>query len=342
MIKKTNTVLGIFTESIGLYFSNFDKFLKYMTFPVLGQIAGLILVFFTTYFFSINMSKLIDKYPSLNSLSTLFIISIFISLPGLAILCKAFWEYLVAYGSINSMYENMIHSGKVYDFDAHTELVKRRAVTFIGIWFLFGFFTIIAICPLMWVICAIFAVYFILVFQVYTFEPELSPFGCVKKSLQLIKGNFKATFMLMCLIGALTYILIPQIIIKGFDSIGISIALSNAILPFVNLIPELDFSIYGLGAIKHSDIALFTIQTLIAQILIQYTLPLRSILWSMWYKELNNGIPKQDFSPTKKHKSSKRPSEKLMESSKKKYSKKKLDNNIIRRAMEKDDEEDFS
>ena len=29
MAKKTQTPIGIFMESIGLYFSNFDKFLKY-------------------------------------------------------------------------------------------------------------------------------------------------------------------------------------------------------------------------------------------------------------------------------------------------------------------------
>ena len=94
MTKKQKNSLSIFTESVGLYFSNFDKFIKYMTFPVLGQIAGLILVFFTTYFYTINMPKLIDKFPNLNNLSTLIVISIRISLPGLAIFCKAFWEYL--------------------------------------------------------------------------------------------------------------------------------------------------------------------------------------------------------------------------------------------------------
>ena len=339
MTKKQKTALGIFTESVGLYFSNFDKFLKYMTFPVLGQIAGLIIVFFTTYFYTINMPKLIDKYPQLNDFGTLIAISVLISLPGMAIFCKAFWEYLVAYGSVNSMLENMLRSGKVYDFEAHTELIKRRAFSFIGLWFLFGIFSLIAICPLMWIICAVFAIYFVLVFQVFTFEPELSPFGCVKKSLMLVKGHFRDTFMLFALVGALTYIAVPQIVVKGFDAAGINLAFSNAILPFVNLLPEFDFTMYGLGAIKHSDMALFTIQTIIAQILIQYTLPLRSILWSMWYKELNNGLPKQEL-PTKKRKSKKRPSEKLMEASKKKYSKKKIDDNILRRAMEKDDDED--
>ena len=336
MAKKENTTFGIFAESIGLYFSNFDKFVRYMTFPVLGQLAGLILVFLTTYFYSVNMPKLIDKIPALNSYGTLILISVIISLPGLAIFCKAFWEYLVAYGAVNSMLENMLRSGKVYDFEAHTELIKRRSVSFIGLWLLFGIFSLVAVCPLMWIICAVFAIYFVLVFQVFTFEPELSPVGCVKKSLMLVKGHFGSTFMLFAFIGLLTYLLIPQIIVKGFDAIGLNLAFSNAVMPFVKLLPELDFSAYGLASITHSDMAMFTIQTTVAQILIQYTLPMRSILWSMWYKELNNGLPKQELPATKKKK--KRPSEKLMEASRKKYSKQKLDDNIIRRAMEKDDE----
>lgn len=341
MAKKQKTTLNILTESVGLYFSNFDKFFKYMTFPVLGQIAGLVIVFFTTYLYTINMPKLIDKYPDLNSLSTLIIISVIISLPGLAIFCKAFWGYLVAYGAVNSMLDNLLRSGRVYDFEAHTELIKRRALPFIGLWLLFSIFSLIAICPLMWIICAIFAVYFVLTFQVFTFEPELSPIGCVKKSLILIKGKFAPTLMLFALIGALTYILIPQIITSGLDAIGVSTALANSIMPFVKLFPEIDFSKYGISPITHLQIAVFTIEVTITQILIQYTLPLRSILWSMWYKELNNGIPSQDLPKTKKKKSSKRPSEKLMEASHKKFSskKQKLDDNILKRAMEKDDEE---
>ena len=55
MSKKNNTPLGIFTEAIGLYFSNFDKFVKYMTFPVLGQVTGLGVVFLLTYFYTKNI-----------------------------------------------------------------------------------------------------------------------------------------------------------------------------------------------------------------------------------------------------------------------------------------------
>ena len=164
MTKKSNNVFSIFTEAIGLYFSNFGKIIKYMSFPVLGQIAGLMLVFFITYFYTLNLPKLIEKYPNLNNFNTLLILSIIITLPGLAIFVKAFWEYIVAYGAINSMYENISKSGRVYDFRAHTELITRRAPAFIGLWLILGIFTTLAILPPFWIICGIFAVYFVIVF----------------------------------------------------------------------------------------------------------------------------------------------------------------------------------
>ena len=338
MTKQNKTPLGIFAESIGLYFSNFDKFVQYMSFPVLGQIAGLGLVLLITFFYTQNLPNLIEKYPALNNFNALILLSIIITLPGLAIFIKAFWDYLVAYGAINSMLDNMLKSGRVYDFDAHTELVKRRSVPFVGLWFLFGIFSILAICPLFWVVCGILAIYFVLVFQIFTFEPELSPAGCVKRSLNLIKGHFASTFMLMTFVGLLTYLFIPQIVIKLFDIGNINNFFANLIMPIVSQLPDLNLQIYGLPEISKENIALFTIQTFVAQILIQYTLPLRSILWSMWYREL----AKADFKPketTSKKRKTKRPSEKLMEASRKKYSKKKLDPNILKRASEKDEED---
>lgn len=340
MSKKNNTPLGIFTEAIGLYFSNFDKFVKYMTFPVLGQIAGLGVVFLLTYFYTKNMPLILENIPALNNLTVLIVISILITLPGMAIFMKAFWEYLVAYGALNSMLENMLKSGRVYDFDAHTELIKRRTIPFVGLWFLFGVFSLLSLIPLLWVPCGVFAVFFVLVFQVFTYEPELSPVGCVKKSLQLVKGHFASTFMLLTLVGALTYILIPQLANKLFEISHITEFLANLFMPIINELPLSDWSsllayVY-LPPLKAEEISLFVVTTIVAQIFIQYTLPLRSILWGMWYKKLNGSIPK--IAEKRKSAKSKRPSEKLMEESHKKYSSKKLDRNILKRVMEKDDE----
>lgn len=342
MSKKNKTPLGIFTESIGLYFSNFDKFVRYMTFPVLGQIVGLGLVFLLTYFYAKTMPNIISTIPVLDNFALLLTIAILITLPGLAIFMKAFWEYLVAYGAVNSMLENMLKSGKVYDFDAHTDLIKRRTIPFVGLWLLFGIFSMISVIPFFWVPCAVFAIFFVLVFQVFTFEPEESPIGCVKRSLQLVKGHFATTFMLMALVGALTYIFVPQLVNMFCEYTHITMFFANMILPIVKELPIGDWNnilAYAyLPPLQAEKIAMFTITTFIAQIFIQYTLPLRAILWSMWYKELNGGklyIAKED-KPTKK--TSKKPSEKLMESSNKKYSSKKIDRNILKRAMGKDEE----
>lgn len=346
MSKKKNTPLSIFAESIGLYFSNFDKFVKYMTFPVLGQIAGLSLVLLLTFFYSKNMPLLIEKFPSLNNLPLLVTIAILIALPGMIIFLKAFWEYLVAYGAVNSMLENLLKSGRVYDFDAHTELIKRRIIPFVGLWFLFGVFSLLSAIPFFWVPCGVFAVFFVLVFQVFTFEPELSPIGCAKRSLLLVKGHFASTFMLMALVGTLTYILIPQLINLFCDYTHINIALKNAILPIIKELPIAEWNTFlaylYLPPLKIEEIAMFTTTTFIAQIFIQYTLPLRSILWAMWYKELNGGKlfgNNSNDKEKKSKKSSRKPSEKLMETSHKKYSSKKIDKNILKRAMEKPDEE---
>lgn len=338
MAKKIKSVFEVLMESVGLYFSQIDKFIKYMTFPVLGQIVGLGIIFITTYYYTQNMPKLIDKYPNLNELWIIVSLSVLITLPGLIIFCKAFWDYLVAYGAINSMFVNLQKSGKLYDFDAHNELIRRRCFSYVGLWMIFGIFSAIAICPLFWVICAVFAIYFILSFQVFTFEPELSPAGCLKKSLLLIRGHFAQTFSLLIIIAGLTYIIIPQIFMTAFEYTGIITALSNGLMPFIENIPELNFEPYGMGIITHSHYAAIIVSTVVAQILIQYTLPLRSLLWSNWYKELNSGIAEPEIPSNSKNKQKKRPSEKLMAASKKKFSKKKLDDNILRRAMEQDDE----
>ena len=340
MTKKNKTPLGIFIESVGLYFSNFNQFVKYMTFPVLGQVLGLSLTLFFTYIYSKNLPFLIDKYSIFNNFSTLVLISVVVALPGMIIFIKAFWEYLVAYGAVNSMLENMLKSGRVYDFSAHTELIKRRTSSFVGLWLILGVFSCLASFPLFWVPAGVIAVYLVLVFQVFTYEPELSPAGCIKKSFNLIKGHFFSTFMLIMFAGLLGWVLIPQIFNYVMNLAGINNFLANLISNLTEIFPlnEINGALtpVGLPAITNRDVADFFVTTTIAQIVIQYTLPLRSIMCGLWYRELNGALPAQVNS---KKSSKKRPSEKLMEESHKNLSvkSKKLDRNILKRAMEKDE-----
>lgn len=299
MAKVKNSVWGIFAQSVKLYFSNFGSFFKYLAFPVFGQILGIILTFSAAYFYAVNLPKYITQDGLFDNFSMIFLILIAIILPGLLIFAKAFWEYLVAYGAINSMVDNMLKSGKVYDFPAHTQLITRRTANFVGLWFLLGFFTIIGIFPLFWVIAGILFVYFVLIFQVFTFEPDKSPLGCFQKSVLIIKGNFARTLGLMALLGALTYWILPDLTKFLFDSVNIISFLAIPFDAWANQLPideinKLLAQTPTAYQITSLMIAKSVICSFLSYIVICLTLPLRSICWALWYKSLNKPESKLD------------------------------------------------
>ena len=312
MAKTDKTVFEVFFKGAKLYFKNFDKFAKYMAFPVFGQVVGIFLIFGTLYLYLTNIQIKIE-YPA--SLYLPFIVTI----PGFIIFLKAFWEYLVAYGSVNSMVENMTKSGKLYDIDAHTELIQRRSPSFIGLWMLLGLFSLTAINPLFTPLACIVFVYFILIFQVFVFEPEISPIGCFKRSIEIIKHNFARTLGLLAIVGGLTYLLLPAIVeLKTFSVIINHTA--AFIEPFVKLLPinsiNTTLEYHRLPTIMTIDVARLIIKAGVSGCIIAFTLPLRSICWALWYKALNKNQTTSKVSTKKK-----------------KYKTKQLDPEIIARAM---------
>ena len=103
----------VFFEGIKIYVLNIHKFLLYMAFPVLGQIVGLFLIFGLTFWFTQNMQDIAVKYQSLNNMSTMITLIVVSVIPGLLILIKAFWDYLVAFVALNSMTEGYMNTGRV-------------------------------------------------------------------------------------------------------------------------------------------------------------------------------------------------------------------------------------
>jgi len=299
MAKIKDSVFDIFGEGVKLYFTNFGSFFKYMAFPVFGQILGIILSVLASYFYAANLPKWIVTGGIFDNFSMIFLILFLITLPGLLIFAKAFWDYLVAYGAVNSMVENMLKSGKVYDFPAHTELITRRTAGFVGVWLLLSLFVIVGMFPLFWVIAGILAVYFVLVFQVFTFEPQKSPIECFQKSMVIIKGNFARTVGLMALLGALTYWVLPEAIkflfafanIVGFFAIPIDVWAQQ--LP-INEINKLLLQTPVAYQITSLWIAKSIVAGSLGYIVICLTLPLRSICWALWYKNLNKAEVKLD------------------------------------------------
>ncbi len=299
MAKVKDSVWNIFVQSIKLYFANFGSFFKYMTFPVFGQVLGIILVFVVSYFYSLALSKNASAEVLYENFSIIMLVLLLLTLPGFLIFAKAFWDYLVAYGAINSMVDNMIKSGKVYDFPAHTQMVTRQTPKFIGLWLVVGLLSLIGIFPLFWVIAGIMFIYFILVFQVFIFEPDKTIFECFQKSVNLIKGNFARTVFLLILIGSLTYCIFPNMINFFFNFTNVSIIFVIPVDIWAQLLPIEEFNkSISVFPIKYELtslwIAKYIVNLTLNYIVIGLTLPLRSICWALWYKNLNKADVKLD------------------------------------------------
>ena len=292
MAKKGNTIIEIFLQSIGLYFTNIDRFLWYMFFPVFGQIAGILLTIYLIYSYNEYKSLILANIPLLQTPLYMNIAFAVILLPVIFVWLKAFWDYIVGYSAINSMTENMLKSERVYDFPAHTMMVTKRWLQYLCLYVLYAGLLLLSTTVIFAGFAWVLLIYYAFVFQIFLFEPELSPVDCFKKSSSYVRGNFKQTLFMIALIGGLTYIILPQIILTFLDTVKGIKYLKDLILPFIS-VPSLDWinmvlSAAGLKQIMPEQVALFIVQALIIIITIQLLLPLRVICMCLWYKNFYN------------------------------------------------------
>ncbi len=323
-------VFAIFFEGLKIYALNIHKFLLYMAFPVLGQIAGLYLIFGLTYWFSRNYNDFAAKYSALNDVSTLLICTAIMVVPGLLIFMKAFWDYLIAYGALNSMTDGYLNTGKVYDFRAHNDVIYRKTFSYILLWIMFGIFVTIAVIPIFWVLGFIFFVYFVLIFQVFTFENGLSPVGYFKRSFEIIKGKFSKTFILMAILFIFTYILLSSGMSVIFDYLNFTNILSKI---FENWSYSLPLEIVEKYGVTPAVVGTQMTKSLILFLTVGFTLPLRSICFTLWYNNLSEPVKVEK---PKRKVQKKTIAKKLPENFK--IEKRGIDPEIIRRARMEDDE----
>lgn len=324
----------IFFEGIKIFALNIHKFMLYMAFPVLGQILGIFLIFGLTFWFTQNMQDIAAKYDALNNMSSMITLIVVSVIPGVLILIKAFWDYLVAFVALNSMTEGYLNTGRVYDFKAHNSVATQKSFSFITIWFLISVMTILGILPVFWIFAGLFFVYFILVFQVFTFENGLSPVGYFKRSMFLIKGKFGRTFLLMVILTIFTYVILVSGLGVLFDAFNWTNPLAKMFEAWAYTLPIDPLEQYG---VTPSVIGTELVKQLIFFLAIGFSLPIRSICWTLWYNELafeDEPVVKKLKKRVKKATTSQqKPVAKTF-----KIEKRGIDPEIIRRARLEDDE----
>ncbi len=298
MANENKTVFGTFTEAVGIYLQHLPTFLKYMTFPVLGQFFGVLLAFGLSLGFAFNATTSgVDP-------SMILPLTLILTIPGLVIFAKAFWEYLIAYVAISSMAENTVKSGKIYDINAHKQVALKRIPDFVVLWLLFGVFTSVALLPPMWGFGAVIFIFLVLIFQVFTFEKFATPTECFKRSWVLVKSDFWGTLGLLALVGFLTYWLLPKVFELILTAIQVMTLLTMLIDPMLtDLINTWNTALTTLGVpfvITSLMITKMIVGTIVSTLVICYTLPIRSIAWTLWYKKLNTAMIKASSKKKKK------------------------------------------
>lgn len=320
---KNNNFVNILFKSLQIYLTNIHKFIAYMSFPVLGQVLGLVLIFAPALYLKDVLPQLAGKYEFFEEPSNQLALVLLVILPGLVLMISAFWKYLVAYVALNSMTHSALTSGKVYDFSAHNGVVKRYIWSFVLLWLLISVLGLVAFNPFFIVFGVIFFIYFILVFQVFTFEADSGVVNCFTKSFNLIKDNFWKTLVLAVFMGLIVWAL-TELCIFGFEKVFDS---KSFLANFAWLIVATDYvnalndKLPLMLQITPEFISRALFGSLVSFIVFGFTLPLRSICWTLWYKKLAG---KKNSAGVKK-------------TSRK--GKKQLDPEILRRANLKDDEE---
>jgi len=287
--KIKNSIWFVIFDGLKIYFSNIDKFIVYMLFPVFGQIIGLALAFGLTVGFA---DKIAQKAHSLNSAMAIIIL---LAIPGLLIFLKAFWDYMVAYVALNSMTEGALTTGHVYDIQSHRQVATRRAFKYIAFLFVVGILSLVAVAfsiiPLLGLIPPlIFWVFFVLVYQIFTFEEELSPKECFRRSFELVKGDWARTFFLMVILWFFSIYIITMGVSVIFDCLHLTDKVCS-LFDFIGNNMPLEYFNKALRYINKPEITVNMISktifmTILGTIVAGLSLPIRSICFTLWYKTM--------------------------------------------------------
>ena len=283
--KIKNSIWLVLAEGIRIYFTNIDKFLTYMLFPVFGQLIGILLSFGLSLGFANQIVARVEN-PWVA-----FLLVLLLAIPGLLVFVKAFWDYMVAYVALNSMTEGAISTGKVYDFQSHNEVATRRTWAFVLLLLAVGVLSSIGSSIFFIIPASVLWIYFIIVFQVFTFEPDLKIHEYFKRSFLLVREHWFRTCVLMLVLAFFSIFIITQGISVVFDYLNLTNKICMLFDPISSALPiafinEI-LTLFKLPIITTEMISEKLYFSILYAIIMGLTLPIRSICWTLWYMNLS-------------------------------------------------------
>ena len=147
-------------------------------------------------------------------------------------------------------------------------------------------------------------IYFILVYQVFTFEQDLGIVDCFKRSFALVRGNWLRTVIILAILWFFSIHIITLGVSVVFDYLNLTDKICSLFNFVTNMIP-LDFTnkvltYFHYPIITPDMISKSIFYTILSSIIMGLTLPIRSICWTLWYVNLSDLNRKKEVPIRKK------------------------------------------
>ena len=290
--KKSNKFVGtfqIFLSSLKTYFLYLDQLLKYMAFPVLGQLISVVLMFTLAYYFRLHLEGLSANEFFAHRITNLYIIFFVILFPLILVFMKSFYEYLIAFTALNTVfYTANKNKAKKVDFKACNAVITRRLGSYV---FLMLLVSLLLSVPLFAPIIAFFLTF---VFQVFALENGSSAANSIKRSFQIVAENIVPTLIMLVLCYITTYEFLPKLFVWVAEKTSILYFFMNMWENFFeitivsnirDIIDIANSTISGLNLkIDAITISRYAVEITISFIVIAFTLPLRCCCFTELYR----------------------------------------------------------
>lgn len=274
--KSGTNIFTIIFKSLMIYIKNFLPLSRVMLFPVFGQIIGMFLIFYPTYLYREQYLAKLSGENLQQNLVFILLGLLLLVIPGFTIFIKAFWDYMIAMVSLNTMASDIDKKGSFGDFKIHNSSVKLKTNSYVILLLLLSLFWLaVCIFPFLAFFLGIFintifippifiamvlvsvifsiilAVNLSLAFQIFAFE-SISSVEVIKKSWNLMKGNFWRTVFMGIVLLIVTTLLVPGLITSVVEKSPLMSYLITPFESYINLFSKNQAFVEFLTSIKMS------------------------------------------------------------------------------------------
>ena len=298
--KKSNKIINVFSiffSSVRTYFLYLDQCVKYLSFPILGQLISLTVLFIIVYYFNTNIDNIIKLSPFFENSKHLYSLFGIVLLPFFIVFIKALYDYIIAFCALNILFYTVSNKKKVkdIDFDANKKVIESKIVNYIILIF---FVILMLFVPPLIFIAPITWIFLCLAFQVLSFENEISAKRAISRSIELVRGNVFSTLILLILCGFITYWFLPSMFVWACEKVSFItflIGRFEAFVDLLNLDALNDILAYVNITLDSITISKYLAEMVVSIVVIAFTLPFRCCCFTQLYK-LYDSEKIKDFS----------------------------------------------